>query len=106
MSDKTETVIYKYPLERNPLPQEVRPNDPLTEKIHGPLSVGHDPSGQLCVWCLVEKGERHIKERHIYLQLALTGGPLPGQEITFLSTVIDQAHVLHAFWWEVDNSQN
>ena len=100
---RTETTICKYPLRLRPFPQEVKSYSPLNEHILGPLSVGLDDEGGLSVWCLVERGERHPQGEHLYIQLTPTNGVVPGQECTFLGSVVIENLEMHAFWWAVKN---
>jgi hypothetical protein len=96
----TETIVQKrYLKDLVGVPQEVKAASPEDEKLHGPISLARDPEGFICVYCLVEKGERTPKNQHLYIQLVANDGPVPGQECNFLGTV--NGRDLHAFWWVV-----
>ena len=102
---QTDTVVYKYPIEATSKLQEIVPNDPKNERIYGPISIGYDLEKQLCIWCIVERGEQHPKNYHIYIRLALTNQPILVPEATFLGTIINDAFgIIHAFWWSMSIS--
>lgn len=84
--------IFKYPLK--PLDQQTV-ELPLMSK---PLSVGLDPTGQLCLWALVDaKITGFFTAWKVWI--VGTGKPVPDrvEETTFLGTVRQEAYMWHIF---------
>jgi len=85
MSDVT---IWKYPL--HPLDEQV-----ITGPALEPLSVGHDPDGQLCIWGRVT--DRGVPQ-HYTVNIVGTGNACDHQTADqFLGSVTDGPFVWHVF---------
>lgn len=85
------STIFKYPI-------DIKDEQHVTMSAWSRfLSVGYDPSGQLCVWAEVNPDLKPPIDRTIWI--VGTGGEMPfmQQKSRFLGTVLDGDFVWHVF---------
>lgn len=87
--------VWKYPI--NPSDEAIELKIPGGRPI---LSAALDPSGQPCVWAMVNEGE---KEESVFIYCIGTGWPLDrivrdeAEGVNFIGTVKDGIYIWHIF---------
>ena len=79
--------VYKYPLGLHITKLSLYKNAQI-------LSVGYDPSGQLCLWALVDTEQ---EKETISILAVGTGWELPYEDLDFIDTVNDGPYMWHIF---------